>query len=77
QLKYVDQWLIPIALLMGEDERERGVVTLKDMDIGRKLSGEIEGRDDWLAARPGQREVARVDLVSAVRELLATIEGDG
>ncbi|MEO1088493.1 MAG: HisS family protein, partial [Acidobacteriota bacterium] len=76
QLKYVDQWLIPIALLVGEDERERGVVTLKDMDIGRKLTGEIEGREDWLAARPGQREVARTDVVSAVRELLATIEGD-
>ena len=31
--------------LMGSDEKERGVVTLKDMDAGRQLSGEIEGRD--------------------------------
>jgi len=74
QLKYVDQWLIPIALLMGEDEKERGIVTLKDMDIGRRLTGEIDAREEWLAARPGQREVARTDLVATVRQMLAAME---
>ena len=74
QLKYVDQWLIPIALIMGEDEKNQGIVTLKDMDIGRHLTGEIEGREEWLAARPGQLEVARGDLVASVRELLAKID---
>ncbi len=75
QLKYADAWRIPIALLLGSDERDRGVVTLKDMDVGRQIADEIEGREEWLEKRPGQREVPRADLVATVRALLAEIEG--
>ena len=75
QLKYVDQWLIPIALIMGEDELAAGMVTLKDMDVGRHLTDEIEDRDAWLAERPGQREIPRDQLVDEVAALLAKIEG--
>lgn len=74
QLKYADQWNIPIALLLGPDEKEKGIVTLKDMDVGRRLSAQIEGRDEWLAERPGQHEVARDGLVASVRKLVAEIE---
>jgi histidyl-tRNA synthetase len=74
QLRYADQWEIPIALLLGSDERERGVVTLKDMDVGRRLSEEIEEREEWIAARPGQQEVRREHLVDKVRALLAEID---
>ncbi len=78
QLKYADRWEIPIALLLGEDERDRGMVQLKDMDVGRQTADEIDTRADWLAARPGQREVPREDLVATVRSLLDTIaQGDG
>ncbi len=75
QLKYADQWVIPITLLVGGDENERGVVTLKDMDVGRQLTSQIEGREEWLAERPGQLEVPRAELVERVRKLLAEIEG--
>jgi len=75
QLKYADLWRIPIALLLGADERDKGVVTLKDMDVGRQLSAEIAGRKEWLAERPGQREVARGQLVETVKKLLHEIEG--
>jgi len=75
QLGYADQWRVPLALLLGEDEKARGVVTLKDMEVGRELSKEIDERDEWLAERPGQREVPREWLVEAVRELLREIEG--
>ena len=74
QLEYVDRWEIPLALILGEDEKERGVVTLKDMDVGRRISSDIEKREEWLAERPGQREVARGDLVETVRGLLETID---
>ncbi len=74
QLEYVDRWEIPLALILGEDEKQRGVVTLKDMDVGRRISGDIEKREEWLAERPGQREVARGDLVETVRTLLETID---
>lgn len=73
QLAYADVWEIPITLIVGSDERDRGVVTLKDMDVGRRLSAQIEGRQDWLAERPGQREVPRGELVPTVRQLLDEI----
>ncbi|MEM9557561.1 MAG: histidine--tRNA ligase [Acidobacteriota bacterium] len=76
QLKYADQWEVPIALLLGSDEQERGVVTLKDMDVGRRIADDIEDRDEWLARRPGQREVRRDELVESVRALLAEIDQD-
>ena len=74
QLEYVDRWEIPLALIVGEDEKERGVVTLKDMDVGRRISADIEAREDWLAKRPGQREVRREDLVQTVKALLDEID---
>lgn len=70
QLKYVDQWQIPVALIMGEDEQARGVVTLKVMDVGRRLSQQIEQREEWLAERSGQQEVPRAELVERLRSLL-------
>ncbi len=74
QLKYADAWGVPIALLYGSNEKERGVVTLKDMDVGRQRAKALEDRREWLEERPGQREVPRAELVAAVREMLAQVE---
>ncbi|MEM8933075.1 MAG: ATP phosphoribosyltransferase regulatory subunit, partial [Acidobacteriota bacterium] len=74
QLEYVDRWEMPLAIILGEDEVARGVVTLKDMDVGRQLTDDIEDREEWLARRPGQREVPRGELVATVEALLAEIE---
>ena len=74
QLKYADAWGVPIALLYGSNEKERGVVTLKDMDVGRQRAKALEDRREWLEERPGQREVPRGELVATVREMLAQVE---
>jgi histidyl-tRNA synthetase len=76
QLKYADQWDVPITLLYGGNEKERGVVTLKDMGAGRAKSEKIEDRQEWIEKRPGQREAKRADLVATVREMLAAIDED-
>ncbi len=73
QLKYADRCGIPIALLYGSQEKERGQVTLKDLAAGREKSAELERREDWIEERPGQREVARADVVPAVAAVLAEI----
>lgn len=75
QLKYADAWGIPLVLLYGSNEKERGVVTLKDMDVGRKRAEKLANREEWLEERPGQREAPRSELVATVREMLAQIEG--
>jgi histidyl-tRNA synthetase len=76
QLKYADQWQVPITLLYGGNEKARGVVTLKDMGAGRAKAQKIEGREEWIAQRPGQREVERAELVATVRAMLGAIDED-
>jgi histidyl-tRNA synthetase len=70
QLKYADAWGVPIAVLYGSNEKERGIVTLKDMEVGRRRAEALANRQEWLEERPGQREVPRSELVAAVREML-------
>jgi histidyl-tRNA synthetase len=72
QLKYADHWGIPIAVLYGSTEKERGIVTLKDMDVGRRKAETLARREEWLEERPGQREVPRGELVATVREMLGS-----
>src|SRR6202158_4281693 len=70
QIKYGDLTGVPIVLLYGSTEKERGIVTLKDMEVGRELAKKVDARREWLAQRPGQRAVPRGELVATVREML-------
>ncbi len=74
QIKYADSTGIPIVLLYGSNEHERGVLTLKDMEAGRERAKKLGDRREWLAARPGQREVPRADLIQEVRGMLDAAE---
>jgi histidyl-tRNA synthetase len=71
QLQYADQYDIPIALLYGSNEKEQGLVTIKDMSVGREKAKAVGDRKEWLAARPGQITVPRSELVDSIRKLLA------
>lgn len=74
QLKYADAWGVPLAVLYGSNEKEKGVVTIKDMDAGRQRAEALANRQEWLEERPGQREVPRPELVATVRDMLGLIE---
>jgi histidyl-tRNA synthetase len=74
QLKYADQYEVPLAILYGTNEKSQGVVTVKDMSVGREKTKAIGDRKDWIAARPGQTTVPRAQLVDGIRKLLAEIE---
>ncbi|MEO1472101.1 MAG: histidine--tRNA ligase, partial [Pseudomonadota bacterium] len=69
QLKYADRRDAPVAVIEGPDERAAGQVQLKDLALGKRLSAEIETREEW-AEQPAQRSVPRADLVAAVRAML-------
>jgi histidyl-tRNA synthetase len=75
QLEYADHYDIPLALLVGSNEKQQGMVTVKNMAVGRAKAGALGERSEWLAARPGQTTIARSELVGGVRALLAEIEG--
>ena len=70
QLKYADQYEIPLTILYGSNEKESGTVTIKNMVAGRVKAGELGDRSTWLAARPGQISVPRTDLVQVVQRLI-------
>lgn len=74
QLKYADQYEVPLAILYGSNEKSQGIVTIKDMSVGREKAKAVGDRKEWLAARPGQTTVPRADLVAGIRNLLAEIE---
>ncbi|WP_414692921.1 histidine--tRNA ligase [Pararhizobium sp.] len=71
QLKYADRRNSPIAIIQGGDERAQGVVQIKDLIEGKRLSGEIEDNATWREARVAQISVPEGDLVAKVREMLA------
>ncbi|MGP6087370.1 histidine--tRNA ligase [Antarctobacter jejuensis] len=68
QLKYADKRESPVAVIEGGDEKERGVVQIKDLILGAKLAEEAT-LEEW-KERPSQYEVPRGELVSKVQEIL-------
>ncbi len=74
QLKYADKRDSPVAVICGSNEFDRGEVTLKDLQLGAKLSKEIKDREAW-KKQPAQVSMPRAELVAGVREMLARHEG--
>src|SRR5438067_232515 len=71
QLKYADQYEIPLAILYGTNEKQQGIVTVKNMAVGRAKAGQLGDRGAWIAQRPGQTTIPRGSLVTGIRALLA------
>ncbi len=68
QLSYADKKNCPIAILLGEDEHAKGVVTVRDLKMGEKMSDDITDKEEWKMKM--QREVKREELVSEIKEKL-------
>ena len=73
QLKYADKRNSPVAVIEGGDEKERGVVQIKDLILGAKIA-ENATLEEWKSL-PSQYEVPRGDLLAKVREIIALHEG--
>jgi histidyl-tRNA synthetase len=73
QLKYADKRQSPVAVIEGADEKAKGVVQIKDLALGARLAAEVETNEEW-KAQPAQMEIARVDLVTEVRKMIARAE---
>lgn len=68
QLGYADKNAHPLAVLMGSDEYEKGIVTLRDLRAGAIKSDEIKDKEEWKKSL--QFECSRTDLVTSVKNLL-------
>ncbi|MDB5555372.1 MAG: Histidyl-tRNA synthetase [Rhizobium sp.] len=71
QLKYADRRGSPLAIIQGGDERAQGVIQIKDLIEGKRLSGEITDNAEWREARVAQVSAPEGELVAKVREMLA------
>ena len=55
---------------MGEDEIAAGQVTVKDLDLGRKLAEGVTDNRAWREDRPGQVTAPRAQLAATVKQIL-------
>ena len=69
QLKYADTRGSPAAVIEGTEEREIGMIQIKDLILGKKLSEEAT-LEEW-KDRPSQFTVRREELVEKIREILS------
>ena len=68
QLKYADRRQSPAAVIQGSDERDRGVVQIKDLILGAQIAQNAT-LEEW-RDRPSQYEVPRDQMVAKLREIL-------
>ena len=72
QLQYADKVSARFAVIIGSNEFQKGVVTVKDLKAGESVSRDAAGREEWLKkSREIQREIPRQELVSEIKNLLA------
>ncbi|MVT00432.1 histidine--tRNA ligase [Devosia marina] len=71
QVAYADKRNSPAVIIEGSQEREQGILQVKDLIAGKQAAQAITDNAEWKAARPGQFEIKREDLVSAVQKLLS------
>nr|WP_314261971.1 histidine--tRNA ligase [uncultured Devosia sp.] len=71
QVAYADKRNSPIVVIEGSQEREQGILQIKDLIAGKQAAEAITDNAEWKAARPGQFEIKREDLVAAVSKLLS------
>lgn len=75
QVKYADKRRSPAVVIEGSEEREQGVVQVKDLVLGAKLADEIESNEEW-KAQPAQITAPRAALVETVKAVLARHRGE-
>ncbi len=66
QLKYADRRGADYAVLIGEDERAAGEISVKDLKLGARLAASIEDRDAW-RDQPQQFSLARAGAAQALK----------
>lgn len=71
QVSYADKRNSPAVIIEGSQERDQGIIQIKDLIAGKQAAQAITDNAEWKAARPGQFEVKRGELVAAIQQLLS------
>ncbi|MCX8063923.1 MAG: histidine--tRNA ligase [Candidatus Hydrogenedentes bacterium] len=74
QLSLADHYNIPVAVIIGEEELNRGEVCIKDLYYGEKAREGITNREEYRGAgRVSQLTVPKEKVVDTVKEMLNSI----
>jgi len=68
QMTYADKKNCPVAIFLGEDELKKGVVTLKNLKLGRDLANSIQDKNEWKAKV--QKEVELKNIASEIKKMI-------
>lgn len=71
QLRYADARNARLALIIGEDERQKGTVTVKDLALGRQKSQEIDTNAEWRDSQHSQFEFKNDELLAELSRILS------
>jgi len=71
QMKYADRRNCPVAIMFGGNEKEQGIVSIKDLRVGKKKAQAITDNETWREERPGQFEASLDNFEAAVAEAIA------
>ncbi len=73
QVAYADKRNAPAVIIEGSQEREQGIVQIKDLIVGKEAAAAITDNAEYKAARPGQFECPGdlASIVAAISELPA------
>jgi len=71
QMKYADRQRIPIVLIIGPDEFERGQVSIKDLRVIEQKQVDIKDRETWVKVRIGQKTVPMENMIEEIKEMLS------
>jgi histidyl-tRNA synthetase len=70
QMKYADRRGSPAVVIVGSNERAKGVVTIKDLKAGAAAAKGVVDNEAWRKQRPGQVEAPRNDLVARIKTIV-------
>lgn len=68
QLSYADEKNCPVAILLGEDEIKKGIVSVRNLKLGKKLAAEITDKNEW--KQRVQLEVKMENLADEIQKML-------
>ena len=76
QLKYANKRSAPIAIIIGEDERAKNLITLKDLAKGKTLTKDSQSREDRLKQQPAQITIKAENLIAECQKILKAHESE-
>ncbi len=68
QLSYADKKNCPIAIIIGEDEINKGAATVKNLKLGKNLAKELTDKKEW--TDKVQVEVKITDIAKEIKKML-------